>query len=628
MNQKKLDLKYSIIWALIMAAGAILLFTGITRESLWYDESYTAAIANHTLVDIINITGGDSHPPLYYLMLRVFRLVFGNSVLSLRTFSVLGALALAAWGIGPVRRALGDRTGLIYSIVTLSLPITLAMAQETRMYTWAAFWVTGSALYGYLAHRDSKTRDWAIFGLCSLAAAYTHYYALLAVLMIFALLLLGFIIEKKKVLPFLCVAGAVVAGYIPWLIKLAGQMSRVTGSYWIPKVTGQVIKNVFVYPFSNKFSIPQSQSLVSLAFLLVAVLILWGIISRIIRRDESVKMAILATGAYILTIGAGIVASNVIRPVLVERYMIPVLGLFILGLSYGVANLGKKVMPVIACVLIMAVSVPQTYYTMTNRFNGPMTEAAAYLTPQIEAGDVFVHTDEHTLGTFCYYFPNNTNYYYQREGFGGYSNYDAFKPNGLLINSLDEIAKDHRVWLVQRFGASDTVTASGWMGSGLIRPDGAPTVFQIQPSWYSFSVYKATIGEPGTAGTTESAAGSGTMTVKISNFRNDQGNALVLLYNQDPMTQAGLLNQLAPIKGGQAETTFSDIPYGNYAVMVFHDENNNQQADLNNNVPTEGFGYSNNFLPPGGPPEFEKCKIRFEANNSEISIPIFYFDQQ
>jgi len=101
-----------------------------------------------------------SHPPLYYLALHIFRLIFGNSVFSLRTFSVLGAVALAAWGIGPVKRALGNRVGIIYTIITFALPITLSMAQETRMYTWAAFWVTGSALYGFLAYKEGHLRDW------------------------------------------------------------------------------------------------------------------------------------------------------------------------------------------------------------------------------------------------------------------------------------------------------------------------------------------------------------------------------------------------------------------------------------------------------------------------------------
>ena len=112
----------------------------------------------------------------------------------------------------------------------------------------------------------------------------------------------------------------------------------------------------FQLPVTN---LPRLQYFVEIAFYVSVALILFGLIYRIIRKDESVKMAILAVGAYILTIGAGIVASFVIRPVLVERYMVPVLGLFVLGLSYGIGSLGKKILPIIGCAVIIAFSVPQ-----------------------------------------------------------------------------------------------------------------------------------------------------------------------------------------------------------------------------------------------------------------------------
>ena len=101
MEQKRLSPGFLLAWWGILAAGTILLFAGITNESLWYDESYTGALVKQSFSNIIQITGGDNHPPLYYLTLRVFTLIFGNTVLSLRAFSVLGALSLAALGLGP-----------------------------------------------------------------------------------------------------------------------------------------------------------------------------------------------------------------------------------------------------------------------------------------------------------------------------------------------------------------------------------------------------------------------------------------------------------------------------------------------------------------------------------------------
>ena len=497
MVQKKHNHAILIAWLVIMAAGITLMLIGITRESLWYDESYSGAIVNHSFSDIIAITGGDNHPPLYYLMLRVFVLIFGNSVFVLRAFSVVGTAALAAWGIGPVKRALGSRFGLIYTVITFVLPITLSMAQEARMYTWAAFFVTGSALYGYLAQKDGRRRDWIIFSVCTFCAAYTHYYSLLSVVVICVLLFVMMLIGKKKLVPFLISAGAVAVAFVPWLFNLTAQASKVVTDYWIPPVTGQVIDNVLIYPFSNKFSWIETHNVAWAALYLSVALMLFGIIYRIIRKDESVKMVILAIGAYVLTIGTGILASVLIRPVLVERYIVPLLGLFVLALSYGIGHLGKRVLPAVGCALIIALCVPQTLFTIENRFNGPMKEAVAYLEPKLQPTDVFLHTDEHTLGTFSYDFPESMHYFYQREGHRGYSNYDAFAPNGVEIESVNEIGSVSRIWLVQRVGASDNISARLWFQSGELIRDGESRNFRINTSWYGFSIVPVVAGDSG-----------------------------------------------------------------------------------------------------------------------------------
>ncbi|MEX1307833.1 MAG: hypothetical protein AB1Z19_04825, partial [Eubacteriales bacterium] len=185
----------------------------------------------------------------------------------------------------------------------------------------------------------------------------------------------------------------------------------------------------------------------------------------------------------------------IIRPVLVERYMMPVLGLFILALTYGIGSLGKKVLPILGCVVILAFAVPQTAFTMSHRFNGPMKEAEEYMQPKVGPDDVFLHIDEHTLGTFCYYFPDNQHYYYQKIGTGGYSNYDAFLPTGVMIDSPEEIATDAQVWLIKRDGGSDGGSVGQWMRSGLLEVNGVTKQYNVDMSWYSFLVYPVTFSE-------------------------------------------------------------------------------------------------------------------------------------
>jgi len=55
----------------IIILGIIFISISAFHPSIWFDESYSVAIAKHNFADIWQITGNDVHPPLYYLMLRI-----------------------------------------------------------------------------------------------------------------------------------------------------------------------------------------------------------------------------------------------------------------------------------------------------------------------------------------------------------------------------------------------------------------------------------------------------------------------------------------------------------------------------------------------------------------------------
>ena len=57
--------------------------------------------------------------------------------------------------------------------------------------------------------------------------------------------------------------------------------------------------------------------------------------------------------------------------------------------------------------------------------------------------------------------------------------------------------------------------------------------------------------------------------------------------------------------------TFKDIPFGIYAVAIYHDINSNGKLDRNSlGIPTEGYAFSNNrFGIFGRPPGFEQDHI-------------------
>lgn len=71
--------------------------------------------------------------------------------------------------------------------------------------------------------------------------------------------------------------------------------------------------------------------------------------------------------------------------------------------------------------------------------------------------------------------------------------------------------------------------------------------------------------------------------------------------------------------------TFDDLPFGQYAATVHHDEN--MDGKLNTNllgIPTEGIGFSGNPKIWRGVPAFERTRFEFSSANSTVSIRVKY----
>ena len=122
---------------------------------------------------------------------------------------------------------------------------------------------------------------------------------------------------------------------------------------------------------------------------------------------------------------------------------------------------------------------------------------------------------------------------------------------------------------------------------------------------------------------------TGTLTVIVSDFRSNRGSAVVELFNKEkgfPKSPEKALKILsAPISNKKAVVVFENLPGGEYAVSVFHDENNNKKLDTNFlGIPKEGVGASNNAKGHFGPPKYIDAKFSFNGDPETIAINITY----
>ena len=242
--------------AALLVVGACFLLTNAFHGNVWFDESYSVAIAQHSFADIWSIGSNDVHPVLFYWCLHVLYLVFGTNLAVYRVFTVAGVVALAALGLSHVRRDFGWRAGVLFTFFVLFTPYFAIEGTQIRMYSWAAFSVMTCFLYAYrifgavrkrasdgtrrseLVWREARVPRhwWALFFLSSLASAYLHYFAAMAAFMINALLMLYLLARVRTcgrhLAAHVCGALVQVLLYAPWLVEVARQMAVVGNTYW------------------------------------------------------------------------------------------------------------------------------------------------------------------------------------------------------------------------------------------------------------------------------------------------------------------------------------------------------------------------------------------------------------
>jgi uncharacterized protein (DUF2141 family) len=121
---------------------------------------------------------------------------------------------------------------------------------------------------------------------------------------------------------------------------------------------------------------------------------------------------------------------------------------------------------------------------------------------------------------------------------------------------------------------------------------------------------------------------SGDLTLVVGGFPGDHGQVIANLFREgDDVMQIdqAYLHAREAISGNRAQLVFRNLPYGKYAVSVFHDENGNGMLDHNFlQFPAEPLGFSNNFHLGvfSGLPSFEKLQFDFVPGAETVSISV------
>lgn len=261
-NYLKLTFVLVCMLIIVMGLSCLLLFT---------DESFSMNIIRYSFKNIIRLDGMDVHPPLYYIVLKIFisvttfwtkslfvKIVFAR-ILSLITSVITFLFLMKIKDKFSFKKTLNLSTSFLIFVLLTGLPfkfVPLYNIVQIRMYSLAAMFVA-IQIYSMLMFNERNERKYFIlFTLSSILSAYTHYISGF----ISGLFVLSFIVffPPKRFKYF--ISGIImIISYIPWIPTAFHQFSQISGKHWW-MTTDFFIKNVililfiillFMYPFIN-----------------------------------------------------------------------------------------------------------------------------------------------------------------------------------------------------------------------------------------------------------------------------------------------------------------------------------------------------------------------------------------
>lgn len=188
--------RWALIATVIFCAGWLRI-DRLDDRHLWLDEALSWRLATLPFTEIVSRTSEATtvHPPLFFILLRAWMLIGGDSEWWMRSLACVFGVAcvpaayLAArnlvtflWTTGDSSRA-ASSAGYVAGIVVALNPFQVHLAQQVRGYTLAVFLclLSTAALAGLLGSAHHRTR-WCIFYVMTAAlACYTHHLAGLTV---------------------------------------------------------------------------------------------------------------------------------------------------------------------------------------------------------------------------------------------------------------------------------------------------------------------------------------------------------------------------------------------------------------------------------------------------------------
>jgi mannosyltransferase len=450
--------RYFPITLVFVALGAMLISLMIgLHQSVWFDEAYSILLSKHSAVELVHLTSLDTHPPLYYLLLKGWAGIFGWSELALRSLSVIAMGGAVVFGGLLARRMFGVRMAIMALPFIALSPLLLRYGFEIRMYSLASL-IGIAATYVLILATEAKTpsKQWKLYVIYAFLVAlgvYTLYYTVLLWLAHFAWLTYRAYRDKKPIVKtpwFVAMLGS-VALFLPWVpvfVSQAGNgaLAAVSQAMTVDSLVG-IGSFSFLYQPAWQLS-----GYGTIIIVFIAVIVSLALSQAFKKASKKERDYLLLLALYIMVPIVIITLVSLIRPMYTERYLSHVLigGMLLVGIAiaYAMKKASRRMALAVALVYIVLILGVGQLAKVGNfnfqRLQKPnVKEVAALIKNECDHNTTVLASGPYVAIELSYYLPSCEIRFYSssevlRGGYAGLSNSPLriAHPSTQLANSL------------------------------------------------------------------------------------------------------------------------------------------------------------------------------------------------
>ena len=397
------------LFLILILAIALRIFW-ISSRPIWYDEAFAILFAEKgpsaMLIGTLTPAGGsasDVHPLAYYVLLWGWMRLFGDSLLVVRSLSVLFGIGLVVIVYLLGRDLFTPQIASWMALFTAFSPFQIHYSQEIRMYAMLAFLSICATWALWNAVKTSNKFWWGIYALLVALALYTHN---LAGFYLLPLSLTPILSKQWRELRRLILALLVsLILYLPWMLQLPAQFSKVQSSYWTSRPgAGRLVTTLLSFTTNLPIAptwLPVALFVTILAFILAMWIGIKSVQSASIQVRRGMALAYLA-----FTPPLFLFLVSQWQPIFIERALLPsgATYLMFLAWSYQQSVSPKLVRTGVIFFLLLGMGMGIYQHLTYQGFPyAPYKELAIALRKQASTEGVIIHSNKLSLLPLLYY---------------------------------------------------------------------------------------------------------------------------------------------------------------------------------------------------------------------------------